>query len=77
MITLKEALRLCRIDDDEVVHLCDRIEDMPMWSWPMTGRETKNKYDLKRTMVTAIFPYFCCGEYEGFAFVVDNPNKEK
>jgi hypothetical protein len=43
----------------------------------MTGRETKNKYDLKRTMVTAIFPYFCCGEYEGFAFVVDNPNKEK
>lgn len=77
MITLKAALKLCRVDDREVVHLCDKVEYAQLWSEPMTGREIKNHYDLKRTMVTAIIPHFCCGEYEGFTFVIEKKKEDK
>ncbi len=70
MVTLKEAFRLCRVDDRQVIHLCDSVEQAQMWSWPMTGKEVREKYDMKHTMVTAIFPHFCIGEFEGFTFVI-------
>lgn len=77
MITLKEAFKLCRVDDREVVHLCDGIENALMWSWPMTGLEIRNKYDMQRTMVSAIMPHFCVGEYEGFTFVISEGGKNQ
>ncbi|MCI8843255.1 MAG: hypothetical protein HFF08_03990 [Oscillospiraceae bacterium] len=70
MITLKEAFKLCRIDDREVVHFCDSVEQEKMWSWPMTGKEVREKYDMKNTIVTSILPHFCCGEFKGFSFVL-------
>lgn len=70
MITLKEAFRLCGIDDQEVVHLTDNKEDINFWTWPMTGREVREKYDMKHTMVTDIRSHFNWGEYEGFTFVI-------
>lgn len=70
MVTLKEAFKLCGVDDREVVHFSDRREDAGIWSWPMTGQEVRQKYDMKNTMVTDIRPYFFCGEYEGFMFII-------
>ena len=70
MVTLKEAFKLCRVDDRQVIHLCDSVEMAQMWSRPMTGKEVREKYDMKHTMVTAIFPHFCIGEFEGFTFVI-------
>lgn len=70
MVTLKEAFKLCRVDDREVLHLCDNLEYEKMWSVPMTGRQVKEKYDMRNTLVTAIVPHFCFGEFEGFTFVI-------
>ena len=70
MISLKEAFRLCRIDDREVVHLCDNPEGSAIWSWPITGKEIREKYDLRNTIVTEIRPYFCMGEFEGVLFII-------
>lgn len=70
MITLKEAFKLCRVDDGEVIYLCDNVEYAPLWSWPITGTEVRKKYDMRRTMVTAIMPHYCVGEFDGFTFVI-------
>lgn len=70
MITLREAFNLCRVDGNEVIYLCDSIENATMWSTPLTGKEVRDKYDMQNTMVTYIVPHFCVGEYEGFTFVI-------
>lgn len=70
MITLKEAFKLCRVDDGEVIHLCDNVEYAPLWSLPITGAEIRKKYDMRRTMVTAIIPHYYFGEFDGFTFVI-------
>lgn len=69
MISLKEAFKLCRIDDEEVVFLSDSIEYEASFSIPMTGREVRNKYDMKKTTVTAIVPHGFYG-FNGFAFII-------
>lgn len=69
MISLREAFKLCRIDDDEVVYLSDSIEHEASYSVPMTGKDIKNKYDMRNTSVTAIVPHGFFG-FEGFAFII-------
>lgn len=76
MVTLKEAFKLCRIDDREVIHLCDSVENERCWSNPMTGKQVRERYDMKRTMVTAIVPHFCFGEFEGFSFIISETGKK-
>lgn len=76
MVTMKEAFKLCRIDDREVIHLCDSVENEPCWSSPMTGKQVREKYDMQRTMVTAIVPHFCFGEFEGFSFIISEKRKK-
>lgn len=73
MITLKEAFKLCHVDDKEVVHFQDSVKATYIDKWPMTGKETREKYDMKNTMVAAILPHFCMGEFEGFCFVIRKP----
>ncbi len=75
MITLKEAFKLCRINDGEVIHLCDSVENARCWSWPMTGREVRNKYDMRNTMVTAIIPHCSDFEFNGFTFILRRTEK--
>lgn len=73
MITLKEALKLCQVHDEYDVFLYEKVGDgdeYPCYQ-RITCGEVKNHYDLERTVVTAITPYFCCGEYEGFSFCIE------
>lgn len=69
MISLKEAFKLCRVDDDEVIFLSDSIEHSVSFSVPMTGKEVRNKYDMRNTVVTAIVPHGYYG-FDGFAFII-------
>ena len=69
MITLTEAFRLCNIRDDEIVHLRRRGENRT-WSIPYTGKEIRNKRDMKATKVVSITPHFCFGEFEGMEFEI-------
>ena len=69
MISLKEAFKLCDIDDRNVVYFCDDPKNF-IWAKPMTGKEVREKYDMKNTLVSKICPYFCMGEYEGFVFII-------
>ncbi len=70
MITLREAFKLCNIEDSEVLWLCDRLEGANFWSWPVTGREVREKFDMRNTMVTAIENKFHFSEWEGFLFII-------
>lgn len=72
MITLKEAFRLCKVDGREVIYLSDKPEEHGSWSqsWPMTGKQVKDRYDMRNTKVIAIEPHYCCCEFVGFKFVI-------
>lgn len=73
MITLIAAFKLCGIRDDEVFFL--RNEGVSRhWHIPMTGREARNKLDMKKTMVIHISPAFSFGEYEGMEFEIRRQN---
>lgn len=80
MITLKEAFKLCRIQDREVVQFCDDINDVHGFNslhryYPMTGKQVRKKYDMLNTYVTAIDACIDCdGEYEGFVFEIKTNN---
>ncbi len=76
MITLKEAFKLCGVDDREVIHFADSLDSANLWSWPLTGQEVRQKYDMKNTLVTAIRPHFCCGEFEGVTFIIQKSKQE-
>ena len=69
MITLKEAFKLCRIGDSEIVRLRDSSRDW-ISACPLTGQEVRNRYDMKNTFVTEIAPRFTGGNYEGFLFMI-------
>lgn len=68
MITLTQAFKLCDIRDDEVVFF--RKKDDPA-HFPLiyTGKEVRQKYDMKHTIILHIRPRFSFGEYEGMEFI--------
>ena len=70
MITLREAFKLCDIEDHEVVWFCDRLEQANLWKWPMTGKEVRQKYDMRKTKVVRIIASFSDWDYNGFLFVI-------
>lgn len=70
MITLREAFKLCDIKDREIVWFCDRLERANIWKWPMTGKEVRQKYDMRRTKVVRIIPSFSEWEYNGILFII-------
>ena len=71
MITLTKAFKLCQIRDDEVVSLVRAEEIGKGWpSYLYTGKEVRNRLDMKATMVVRIRPRFEFGEYEGMEFVI-------
>lgn len=77
MITLREAFKLCSIEDREIVHFRDSMENEPTPGFMATGKEVREKYNMKNIMVTAIMPYFCCGEFEGFTFIISRKLRMK
>lgn len=44
---------------------------MAVFDWNQL-KQIKQKYDLRRTKVTNIKPYFCCEDYAGFLLTITN-----
>lgn len=66
MVTLKEAIALCNIRENEVVYL--KQDDELSMAIPITLSQIRAKYDMKNTMVFNIKPHFCCEDYVGMEF---------
>ncbi len=74
MITLKEALKLAKVRDDEVVYLHLKGDDDYRFII-MAAEEITKKYDLQVVKVFAIAPHFICGDFEGMEFEVTGIEK--
>lgn len=55
MITLKEAIRLLDLSDQNMVYLC--TERFQMFAPYLTVKQIREKYDMQRTKVLRIYPY--------------------
>ena len=70
MITLKEAMKLTDIQDNELCYLRNKGDDKYS-SKILTGRNIRDKFDMKNTFVTKIIPRFSFyGEYNGIEFEI-------
>lgn len=55
MITLKQAVSLLDLSDQDMIYLAkERFDDNAPF---MTIKAIREKYDMKRTMVLKIYPY--------------------
>lgn len=70
MISLKTALKLIQITNSETVFFRKKYQIFRSEFEELTEEDIINKYDLKKTKVIEILPYFDCGEYEGFLFTI-------
>lgn len=78
MVTLKEAIALCDVRENEVVYITKQTEycdihlqkKTELLTTPMTLREIREKCDMKNMMVCLIKPHFCCGDFEGMEFKI-------
>ena len=69
MITLKEAMKLTDIQDNELCYLRNKGNDKYRGEY-LTGKEIRNKFDMKNTFVTKIIPRFSFYEYNGIEFEI-------
>ena len=70
MITLKEAMKLTDIKDNELCYLRNKGDDKYN-SKILTGRNIRDELDMKNTFVTNIKPRFTFyGEYNGIEFEI-------
>lgn len=69
MISLKEAVKLTRIKDDELVYV-KYAEESELSVKIYSISELRNTFDMKNTNVIYILPYFMCGEYSGMEFIL-------
>lgn len=71
MIDLYTAMKLTNLfQSNDTVHLRRKGQMFKSEYEILTVNDIKNKYDMRRTKVTKICPYFCCGEYEGLLFTI-------
>ena len=54
MITLKQAIRLLDLGDDEIIYICK--EHHQSFASSYSVREIRNKFDMKHTMIKKIYP---------------------
>lgn len=75
MISLKQALKLCGVDDIDIVYICVAGGGRYDGQW-WTGRGIREHFDMKRTMVKRI-DIRCAyeGDFEGFVFEICNENR--
>ncbi len=69
MITLKQAIKLLNLQDDDFVYFCKKHCEpfAPFYS----VKEIKNKFDMKKTMVKKIYPYhFICSGDLDWEFII-------
>ena len=55
MISLKEAIKLFGLENDELVYVCH--EHCQNGVSPLTVESVHNTFDMKRTMVKRVYPY--------------------
>lgn len=77
-LDLYTAFQLTGISNDEIVRLRE-ADDKSQTSYicRMTGRQVRERYDMRRTKVVKILPYISVtdGNFEGFLFTVTNSDK--
>lgn len=72
MVTLKQAMSLCRLRDDELVSLIRDGQTRYDAVW-FSGRKIREVFDMRRVYVVHIDADFSFdGTYEGFLFTVRN-----
>lgn len=76
MITLKEALALTKTGDKDICYL-RRLGDEWHEVMSFTGKEVRDKYDLRTVNVHTILPRFTCGDWTGMEFEVSGLEKKK
>lgn len=54
MVTLKQAIRLLDLDDNEIIYICKEHHQIFASSYSI--REIRNKFDMKHTIVKKIYP---------------------
>ena len=54
MITLKKAIKLLSLKDDDIIFMC-KEHHQPLAKF-YTIKEIRNKFDMKNTMVKKIYP---------------------
>ena len=54
MITLKQAIKLLDLTDDDAVYLCKQRHQS--FATRYTIKEIRNKFDMKNTIVKKIYP---------------------
>lgn len=70
MITLKEAIKLTRLSDDDICYI--RKEGASKYdAKAMSVKEIRNKLDIKNTGVTGISPRFSEFDYRGMEFSIE------
>lgn len=70
MITLKEAMKLTDIQDDELCYIRNKGSDKHDGKY-LTGRNVRDRLDMKNIFVTKITPRFSFqGDYNGIEFEV-------
>lgn len=75
MITLKEALKVTKISEDEILYI--RKKETEKYQVEiLTLKEIRNKYDMKNIIVTGIQPRFLCGNYHGMEFEIKKKKEE-
>lgn len=75
MVSLKQALQLCGIDDLDIVYIRAGGGGRYDGQW-WTGRNIREHFDMKRTQVKRIDVRFAYeGDYEGFVFEICNENR--
>ena len=55
MITLKQAIKILGLDDNDFIYLCK--EHCEAFAPYYTVKQIKNKFDMKNTKVKKIYPY--------------------
>ena len=68
-ITLSQAMKLCKIRDDETVYLRKRGQNRA-WADAYSGKQIRNKFDMKAVKVCGIDAKFSWGEWCGMEFEI-------
>lgn len=69
MITLKQAIKLLDLHDDDIVYFC-KFHCQTLAKY-YSVKEIRNKFDMKRVMVKRIYPHhFWCDPDLSWEFII-------
>lgn len=76
-LDLYTAFQLTGITNDEIARLRSKDSRSKNKYWLMTGKQVRDRYDMRRTKVMEILPYISAsdGKFEGFLFTVTDSDK--